>query len=78
MPPTMLSVGLDPALVAASATSRAAFPGMDDATVHAGMAASQDGLRRLGLRTDTCFVVYGATAEEVYEPRCATGPTTTS
>lgn len=62
----MLSVGLDPALVAASPTSRARFPDVDVETIRAGIAASQAELRRLGFRTDTCLIDYGATAEEVY------------
>ena len=66
MSPTVLSVGLDPALVDASPTSRAAFPDVDAETVRAGLAASQEALQRLGVRTATCLVDYGATAEEVY------------
>jgi hypothetical protein len=62
----MLSVGLDPALVAASPTSRARFPDVDVEIIRAGVAASQAELRRLGFRTDTCLIDYGATAEEVY------------
>ena len=66
MSPTVLSVGLDPALVDVSPTSRAAFPGVDAETVRAGLEASQEALQRLGVRTATCLVDYGATAEEVY------------
>lgn len=66
MSPTVLSVGLDPALVDASSTSRAAFPEMDAATVRAGLAASEEELKHLGFRSDMCLLDYGATAEEVY------------
>jgi hypothetical protein len=63
---SMLSVGLDPALVSASASSRAAFPDMDADTIRAGVAASQAELQRHGFRTAVCLVDYGATAESVY------------
>lgn len=63
---SMLSVGLDPALVSRSASSRAAFPDMDAETIRAGVAASRATLQRHGFRTDVCLLDYGATAESVY------------
>lgn len=63
---SVLSVGLDPALVSGSASSRAAFPGVDAETIRAGVAASRATLQRHGFRTDVCLVDYGATAESVY------------
>ncbi len=63
---SVLSVGLDPALVSTSPSSRAAFPGVDAETIRAGVAASQATLQRHGFRTDVCLVDYGATAESVY------------
>jgi hypothetical protein len=62
----VLSVGLDPALVSASASSRAAFPDVDAETIRAGVAANQAALQRHGFRTDVCLIDYGATAESVY------------
>ena len=64
---SMLSVGLDPALVSSrSASSRAAFPDEDDDTIRTGIAASQAELHRHGFRTDVCPIDFGATAESVY------------
>lgn len=63
---SMLSVGLDPALVSRSASSRAAFPDEDAETIRTGIAASRATLARHGFRTDVCLVDYGATAESVY------------
>jgi hypothetical protein len=64
--PTLLSVGLDPGLVTASPSSRAAFPDMDAERIRVGVSASREALQRVGFQTDTCFIDYGATAEVVY------------
>lgn len=74
MSKSVLTVGLDPALVSGSASSRAAFPDVDAETIRAGVAASQARLHEHGFRTDVCLVDYGATAESVYRAALAATP----
>ncbi len=71
MSPSVLVVGLDPALVNDAPSSRAAFPEVDAEVVRAGMAASQARLEELGFTTDVCLLDYGATAESVYRAALA-------
>ncbi|MGA6160711.1 hypothetical protein ACPEIC_46235 [Stenotrophomonas sp. NPDC087984] len=66
MSPSMLTVGLDPALVDDSASSRAAFPELDAEVVRAGVAAERARLAELGFTVDVCLLDYGRTAEAVY------------
>ncbi|MEU1120927.1 MULTISPECIES: hypothetical protein [unclassified Streptomyces] len=66
MPPSILTVGLDPALVDAAPSSRAAFPELDAETVRAGVAAERARLHELGFTVDLCLLDYGRTAEAVY------------
>ncbi|MFE5118308.1 hypothetical protein [Streptomyces sp. NPDC056669] len=66
MSPSMLTVGLDPALVDDSASSRAAFPELDAEVVRAGVAAERARLAELGFTVDVCLLDYGNTAEAVY------------
>ncbi|MFE1937690.1 hypothetical protein ACFW95_46465, partial [Streptomyces sp. NPDC059474] len=66
MSPSMLTVGLDPALVDDSASSRAAFPEIDAEVVRAGVAAERARLAELGFTVDVCLLDYGRTAEAVY------------
>ncbi|MCD2193161.1 hypothetical protein LQ327_07150 [Actinomycetospora endophytica] len=63
---SVLTVGLDPALVSAGASSKAAFPGMDAERIEAGIAANRARLQELGFRADVCYLDYGATAEDVF------------
>jgi hypothetical protein len=71
MSKSVLTVGLDPALVSASGSTRAAFPDVDAETIRAGVAASQAKLHENGFATDVCLVDYGATAESVYRAALA-------
>lgn len=66
MSPSMLTVGLDPALVDEAPSSRAAFPDIDAEAVRAGVAAGRARLEELGFTVDVCLLDYGRTAEEVY------------
>ncbi|MFJ8195013.1 hypothetical protein ACIQ8D_35545 [Streptomyces sp. NPDC096094] len=66
MSPSMLNVGLDPALVDDAPSSRAAFPEIDAEAVRAGMAAGRARLEELGLSVDVCLLDYGRTAEAVF------------
>lgn len=66
MSPSILTVGLDPALVDDSASSRAAFPELDAEVVRAGVAAERARLAELGFTVDVCLLDYGRTAEAVY------------
>ncbi|EGG47568.1 hypothetical protein [Streptomyces griseoaurantiacus] len=71
MSPSLLSVGLDPALVDDAPSSRAAFPEIDAAAVRAGVAAARARLEELGLTVDVCLLDYGRTAEAVYRAALA-------
>ncbi|MEW1860591.1 hypothetical protein OG896_05330 [Streptomyces sp. NBC_00669] len=71
MSPTMLTVGLDPALVDDAPSSRAAFPEIDAETVRAGVAAGRARLEELGFTVDLCLLDYGRTAEAVYRAALA-------
>ncbi|GLY74624.1 hypothetical protein [Actinoallomurus iriomotensis] len=66
MSPSMLTVGLDPALVDDAPSSRAAFPEIDAEAVRAGVAAGRARLEELGFTVDVCLLDYGRTAEAVY------------
>ncbi|MFJ3693638.1 hypothetical protein ACIPW9_05910 [Streptomyces sp. NPDC090052] len=66
MSPSMLIVGLDPALVDDAPSSRAAFPEIDAEAVRAGVAAGRARLKELGFTVDVCPLDYGRTAEAVY------------
>ncbi|MER7985428.1 hypothetical protein ABTY53_07470 [Streptomyces noursei] len=66
MSPSMLIVGLDPALVDDAPSSRAAFPEIDAEAVRAGVAAGRARLKELGFTVDLCLLDYGRTAEVVY------------
>ncbi|WP_405913254.1 hypothetical protein OG760_23470 [Streptomyces sp. NBC_00963] len=66
MSPSMLIVGLDPALVDDAPSSRAAFPEIDAEAVRAGVAAGRARLKELGFTVDVCPLDYGRTAETVY------------
>nr|WTB07298.1 hypothetical protein OG546_25610 [Streptomyces antimycoticus] len=66
MSPSMLTVGLDPALVDDAPSSRAAFPELDAEAVRAGVAAERARLAELGITVDVCLLDYGRTAEAVY------------
>ncbi|MFE2377554.1 hypothetical protein [Streptomyces sp. NPDC059398] len=66
MSPSLLTVGLDPALVDDAPSSRAAFPELDAETVRAGVAAERARLTELGFTVDLCLLDYGRTAEAVY------------
>ncbi|WP_405753685.1 hypothetical protein OG232_24340 [Streptomyces sp. NBC_01411] len=66
MSPSMLIVGLDPALVDDAPSSRAAFPEIDAEAVRAGVAAGRARLKELGFAVDVCPLDYGRTAEAVY------------
>ncbi|GAB2818386.1 hypothetical protein [Streptomyces daliensis] len=66
MSPSMLTVGLDPALVDDAPSSRAAFPEIDAEAVRAGVAAERARLEELGFTVDLCLLDYGRTAEAVY------------
>ncbi|MBY8886679.1 hypothetical protein K7472_17665 [Streptomyces sp. PTM05] len=66
MSPSMLTVGLDPALVDDAASSRAAFPEIDAEAVRAGVAAERARLEERGFTVDVCLLDYGRTAEAVY------------
>lgn len=63
---SMLTVGLDPALLADAPSSRAAFPEIDAEVVRTGVAASRARLEELGFTVDVCLHDYGRTAEAVY------------
>ncbi|MGA5285597.1 hypothetical protein [Streptomyces pseudogriseolus] len=56
MSPSMLNVGLDPALVDDAPSSRAAFPEIDAEAVRAGIAAGRTRLEELGLSVDVCLL----------------------
>ncbi|WP_328471777.1 hypothetical protein [Streptomyces sp. NBC_00448] len=71
MSPSMLTVGLDPALVDDAPSSRAAFPEIDAETVRAGVAAGRARLEELGFTVDLCLLDYGRTAEAVYRAALA-------
>lgn len=77
MSPSMLIVGLDPALVDDAPSSRAAFPEIDAEAVRAGVAAGRARLKELGFAVDVCPLDYGRTAGRSTAPRCP-GRTTTS
>ncbi|WP_328333581.1 hypothetical protein [Streptomyces sp. NBC_00455] len=66
MSPSMLTVGLDPALVDDAPSSRAAFPEIDAEVVRAGVAAERARLKELGFTVDACLLDHGGTAEAVY------------
>ncbi|WP_406137722.1 hypothetical protein [Streptomyces sp. NBC_01089] len=66
MSPSLLTVGLDPALVDDAPSSRAAFPEMDAETVRVGVAAERARMEGLGFTVDLCLLDYGRTAEAVY------------
>ncbi|WP_225848574.1 hypothetical protein [Streptomyces sp. HPF1205] len=68
---SMLTVGLDPALVDDAPSSRAAFPEMDAEAVRAGVAAGKARLEELGFTVDVCLLDYGRTAEAVYRAALA-------
>ena len=66
MSPSMLTVGLDPALVDDAPSSRAAFPEIDAEVVRAGVAAGRARIEEPGFTVDVCLLDYGRTAEAVY------------
>ncbi|WP_030378683.1 MULTISPECIES: hypothetical protein [unclassified Streptomyces] len=71
MSPSLLTVGLDPALVDDAPSSRAAFPEIDAEAVRAGVAAGRARLEELGFTVDVCLLDYGRTAEAVYRAALA-------
>ncbi|MEU0970591.1 hypothetical protein ABZ357_36200 [Streptomyces sp. NPDC005917] len=71
MSPSMLNVGLDPALVDDAPSSRAAFPEVDAEAVRSGMAAGRARLEEIGFTVDVCLLDYGRTAEAVYRAALA-------
>lgn len=66
MSPSLLTVGLDPALVDDAPSTRAAFPEIDAETVRVGVAAERVRMEELGFAVDFCLLDYGRTAEAVY------------
>lgn len=66
MSPSLLTVGLDPALVDDAPSTRAAFPEIDAETVRVGVAAERVRMEELGFAVDLCLLDYGRTAEAVY------------
>ncbi|MFS8201459.1 hypothetical protein ACLVWQ_22545 [Streptomyces sp. CWNU-52B] len=71
MSPSLLNVGLDPALVDDAPSSREAFPAIDADTIRAGIAAGRARLAELGITMDVCLLDYGRTAEAVYRAALA-------
>lgn len=72
MSPSILTVGLDPALVDDAPSSRAAFPELDAELIRAGVAAERARLQELGFTVDLCLLDYGRTAEAVYRAALST------
>ncbi|MFE7118420.1 hypothetical protein ACFU99_23690 [Streptomyces sp. NPDC057654] len=66
MSPTILIVGLDPAMVDDSPSSRLAFPDVDAEKVRSGVAAARARLEELGFTVDVCALDYGRTGDAAY------------
>jgi hypothetical protein len=64
-PRRVLIVGLDPDLVPMDAAARAAFPGLDPATVRGALERERAALEALGHRAELCLTDDGDTAEAV-------------
>ncbi|MEV0259859.1 hypothetical protein AB0I49_00725 [Streptomyces sp. NPDC050617] len=66
MSPSILIVGLDPALVDDAPSSRAAFPEINAEVVVVDVAKERARLEELGFTVEACLLDYGQTAEAVY------------
>ena len=66
---SLLTVGLDPALMHASESTRRLFPSVDAEVIRTALARTREELERRGFEMESCFIDYGQTAEAVLRER---------
>lgn len=66
---SVMVIGVEPTLIDFSGPDFANMPGMDAATVRAGLTSAEDTLTRLGYSVQMCLTDSGATAEAVVQSR---------